>query len=58
MIGNGLILMHISPFFTQIVTGAIILVGDLAQHALFTPGFRLRRPANDRSPTPMSAPAR
>ena len=33
VIGNGLILMHISPFFTQIVTGAIILVGDLAQHA-------------------------
>ena len=26
VIGNGLILMHISPFFTQIVTGAIILV--------------------------------
>ena len=25
VIGNGLILMHISPFFTQIVTGAIIL---------------------------------
>ena len=32
VIGNGLILMHISPFFTQIVTGAIILVRDLAQH--------------------------
>jgi simple sugar transport system permease protein len=26
VIGNGLILAHISPFFTQIVTGAIILV--------------------------------
>lgn len=26
MIGNGLILLHISPFFTQIVTGAIILI--------------------------------
>jgi len=25
VIGNGLILLHISPFFTQIVTGAIIL---------------------------------
>jgi simple sugar transport system permease protein len=25
VIGNGLILMHISPFFTQIITGAIIL---------------------------------
>ena len=25
MIGNGLILMHVSPFFTQIATGAIIL---------------------------------
>jgi simple sugar transport system permease protein len=26
VIGNGLILSHISPFFTQIVTGLIILV--------------------------------
>ena len=26
VIGNGLILSHVSPFFTQIVTGAIILV--------------------------------
>ena len=32
VIGNGLILAHISPFFTQIVTGLIILAGDLAQH--------------------------
>jgi simple sugar transport system permease protein len=26
VIGNGLILAHISPFFTQIVTGLIILL--------------------------------
>jgi simple sugar transport system permease protein len=26
VIGNGLILSHVSPFFTQIVTGAIILL--------------------------------
>ena len=26
VIGNGLILIHVSPFFTQIVTGAIILL--------------------------------
>jgi simple sugar transport system permease protein len=26
VIGNGLILAHVSPFFTQIVTGAIILI--------------------------------
>jgi simple sugar transport system permease protein len=26
IIGNGLILAHISPFFTQIVTGFIILI--------------------------------
>ena len=26
VIGNGLILSHVSPFFTQIVTGLIILV--------------------------------
>jgi simple sugar transport system permease protein len=25
VIGNGLILLHVSPFYTQIVTGAIIL---------------------------------
>jgi simple sugar transport system permease protein len=26
VIGNGLILSHVSPFFTQIVTGVIILI--------------------------------
>jgi simple sugar transport system permease protein len=26
VIGNGLILSHVSPFFTQIVTGLIILI--------------------------------
>ena len=25
MIGNGLILLHVSPFYTQIITGLIIL---------------------------------
>ena len=33
VIGNGLILTHISPFFTQIVTGADHPGRDLAQHA-------------------------
>ena len=26
IIGNGLILLHVSPFYTQIVTGFIILI--------------------------------
>ncbi|MCY1513630.1 Xylose transport system permease protein XylH [compost metagenome] len=41
VIGNGLILMHISPFFTQIVTGAIILVAIWLNTRIFTANFRL-----------------
>ncbi|MCM2394672.1 ABC transporter permease [Rhizobium sp. S95] len=40
VIGNGLILMHISPFFTQIVTGAIILVAIWLNTRIFTTNFR------------------
>ena len=40
VIGNGLILMHISPFFTQIVTGAIILVAIWLNTRIFTANFR------------------
>jgi simple sugar transport system permease protein len=40
VIGNGLILMHISPFFTQIVTGAIILVAIWLNTKIFTTSFR------------------
>lgn len=40
VIGNGLILMHISPFFTQIVTGAIILVAIWLNTKIFTTNFR------------------
>lgn len=40
VIGNGLILMHISPFFTQIVTGAIILVAIWLNTRIFTTRFR------------------
>ncbi len=40
VIGNGLILMHISPFFTQIVTGAIILAAHLAEHPDLHTNFR------------------
>jgi simple sugar transport system permease protein len=36
VIGNGLILSHISPFFTQIVTGAIILVAIWLNTRIFT----------------------
>lgn len=43
VIGNGLILMHISPFFTQIVTGAIILIAIWLNTRLFDGGLRLRR---------------
>ncbi|AFL51027.1 simple sugar transport system permease protein [Sinorhizobium fredii] len=40
VIGNGLILMHISPFFTQIVTGAIILIAIWLNTRIFTTSFR------------------
>ena len=40
VIGNGLILMHISPFFTQIVTGAIILAAIWLNTRIFTANFR------------------
>ena len=40
VIGNGLILMHISPFLTQIVTGAIILVAIWLNTRIFTANFR------------------
>ncbi len=36
VIGNGLILMHISPFFTQIVTGAIILAAIWLNTRIFS----------------------
>ena len=39
VIGNGLILMHISPFFTQIVTGAIILIAIWLNTRIFTVNF-------------------
>ena len=35
VIGNGLILAHISPFFTQIVTGLIILLAIWLNTRLF-----------------------
>jgi len=40
VIGNGLILMHISPFFTQIVTGFIILIAIWLNTRIFTTRFR------------------
>ncbi|APO78423.1 sugar ABC transporter permease protein (plasmid) [Rhizobium etli 8C-3] len=40
VIGNGLILMHVSPFFTQIVTGAIILLAIWLNTRIFTTSFR------------------
>ena len=42
MIGNGLILSHISPFFTQIVTGAIILAAIWLNTRLFATARRVR----------------
>jgi len=41
VIGNGLILMHISPFFTQIVTGLIILLAIWLNTRIFTARFRV-----------------
>ena len=43
VIGNGLILMHISPFFTQIVTGAIILVAIWLNTRIFAARLTSRR---------------
>jgi simple sugar transport system permease protein len=43
VIGNGLILMHISPFFTQIVTGTIILIAIWTNTRLFSSNIRFRR---------------
>ena len=43
IIGNGLILMKVSPFLTQIVTGVIILVAIWMNTRLFGGGFKLRK---------------
>lgn len=43
VIGNGLILMHISPFFTQIVTGAIILAAIWLNTRIFSARLGPRR---------------
>lgn len=43
VIGNGLILMHISPFFTQIVTGTIILIAIWLNTRIFTANFTFSR---------------
>ncbi|WP_281981372.1 ABC transporter permease [Thalassorhabdomicrobium marinisediminis] len=45
VISNGLILMHISPFFTQIVTGTIILVAIWMNTRLFDRQWRFGRKA-------------
>lgn len=41
IISNGLILLHVSPFFTQIVTGIIILAAIWMNTRLFGGGFKL-----------------
>ncbi|RYH08024.1 ABC transporter permease [Tropicimonas sp. IMCC6043] len=43
VIGNGLILMHISPFFTQIVTGTIILIAIWMNTRLFDRNWRFSK---------------
>jgi simple sugar transport system permease protein len=45
VIGNGLILLHISPFFTQIVTGTIILIAIWLNTRIFTANFKFKRKA-------------
>jgi simple sugar transport system permease protein len=42
VIGNGLILAHISPFFTQIVSSAIILAAIWLNTRLFAAARRVR----------------
>ena len=42
VIGNGLILSHLSPFLTPIVTGAIILIAIWLNFRLFSGGGRRR----------------
>lgn len=37
VLGNGLILIHVSPFYTQIVQGAIILLAIWMNTRIFTP---------------------
>lgn len=49
VIGNGLILMHISPFFTQIVTGAIILVAIWMNTRLFDRNWTLGKKPQEKS---------
>lgn len=46
VIGNGLILLHISPFFTQIVTGAIILIAIWLNTRIFSVRLRPKRRAS------------
>ncbi len=46
VIGNGLILMHISPFFTQIVTGTIILLAIWMNTRLFDRNWKLGKKAS------------
>ncbi len=43
VIGNGLILSHLSPFLTQIVTGVIILIAIWINTRLFSTSARIRR---------------
>jgi simple sugar transport system permease protein len=43
VIGNGLILLHVSPFYTQIVTGAIILGAVWLNSRVFARLARARR---------------
>ncbi|WP_421723779.1 ABC transporter permease [Bauldia sp.] len=45
VIGNGLILAHVSPFFTQIVTGAIILLAIWLNTRIFSRLSTTRRPS-------------
>ena len=37
VIGNGLILLHVSPFYTQIIQGAIMLLAIWMNTRIFTP---------------------
>ncbi len=57
VIGNGLILSHVSPFLAPIVTGAIILIAIWLNFRIFRTGRQGRLIMTDEA-RPMSASAR
>ena len=57
VIQNGLILSHISPFYTQIATGTIILLAIWLNTRILNPTLRGKRIADERINFSPSLPA-